>query len=143
RSPLRMEQRRVRRVGGRGRRSQRLRGPVPPGRPRRPGGRAADPDGGVLVVTTVRIPELSLVVLVGVSGSGKSTFAAKHFLPTEVLSSDRFRGMVGDDENDQGVTREAFEALHAVAAIRLRMGRLTVIDATNVQAEARAALVRV
>jgi protein phosphatase len=93
-------------------------------------------------VTTIAIPELSLVVLIGVSGSGKSTFAAKHFLPTEVMSSDRFRGMVGDDENDQGVTKEAFEALHAVAGIRLRMGRLTVIDATNVQPEARAPLVR-
>jgi protein phosphatase len=93
-------------------------------------------------VTTVSIPELSLVVLIGVSGSGKSTFAAKHFLSTEVLSSDRFRGMVGDDENDQSVTKEAFEALHALAGIRLRMGRLTVVDATNVQPEARAPLVR-
>jgi predicted kinase len=93
-------------------------------------------------VTTIAVPELSLVVLVGVSGSGKSTFAAKHFLPTEVLSSDRFRGLVGDDENEQSVTREAFEALHAVAGIRLRLGRLTVVDATNVQTEARAPLVR-
>jgi protein phosphatase len=93
-------------------------------------------------VTTIAIPELSLVVLIGVSGSGKSTFAARHFLPTEVLSSDRFRGLVGDDENDQGVSREAFDALHAVAGIRLHLGRLTVVDATNVQSDARAPLVR-
>jgi protein phosphatase len=88
-------------------------------------------------VTVLRIPRLCLVVLVGVSGSGKSTFAARHFRPTEVLSSDAFRGLVGDDENDQSVTAEAFEALHAVAAQRLKLGRLTVIDATNVQADAR------
>jgi protein phosphatase len=88
-------------------------------------------------VTILRIPRLSLVVLVGVSGSGKSTFAARHFRPTEVLSSDVFRGLVGDDENDQSVTAAAFEALEAVAAQRLRLGRLTVIDATNVLPDAR------
>jgi len=92
-------------------------------------------------VTTIRIPELSLVVLVGVTGSGKSSFAARHFRPTEVLSSDVFRGLVGDDENDQSVTAEAFEALHTVAAKRLAIGRLTVIDATNVQPDARRPLV--
>jgi protein phosphatase len=88
-------------------------------------------------VTAVKIPELSLVVLVGVTGSGKSSFAARHFRPTEVLSSDTFRGLVGDDENDQSVTAAAFEALHAVATQRLKLGRLTVIDATNVQPDAR------
>jgi protein phosphatase len=88
-------------------------------------------------VTVLKIPKLCLVVLVGVTGSGKSTFAARHFRPTEVLSSDAFRGLVGDDENDQSVTAAAFEALHAVAAQRLRLGRLTVIDATNVQPDAR------
>jgi polynucleotide kinase-phosphatase len=88
-------------------------------------------------VTVLRIPRLCLVVLVGVSGSGKSRFAARHFRPTEVLSSDTFRGLVGDDENDQSVTAAAFEALYAVAAQRLKLGRLTVIDATNVQPDAR------
>ena len=34
------------------------------------------------------IPDYCLVVLIGASGSGKSTFAARHFLPTEVVSSD-------------------------------------------------------
>jgi protein phosphatase len=92
-------------------------------------------------VSTIRIPELSLVVLVGVTGSGKSTFAARHFRPTEVLSSDAFRGLVGDDENDQSVTAEAFEALHVVAAKRLSLGRLTVVDATNVEPDARRPLV--
>lgn len=90
---------------------------------------------------TISIPKLSLVVLVGPSGSGKSTFARKHFLSTEVLSSDACRGMVGDNENDQTVTAEAFDVLHHVAAHRLALGRLTVVDATNVQPESRAPLV--
>ena len=89
----------------------------------------------------VTVPELSLVLLIGPSGSGKSTFAAKHFLPTEVLSSDYCRGLVADDENDQAATKDAFEVLHFIAAKRLEAGRLTVIDATNVQPEARKPLV--
>jgi protein phosphatase len=87
------------------------------------------------------IPELSLVVLVGPSGCGKSTFARKHFRPTEVLSSDFCRGLVSDDENDQAATKDAFEVLHFIAAKRLAAGRLTVVDATNVQPEARKPLV--
>ena len=51
--------------------------------------------------------------------------------------------MVADDENDQSASADAFDALHHVAGIRLRRGRLTVVDATNVQPHARAALVRV
>src|ERR1700722_8674244 len=89
----------------------------------------------------ISIPNLSLVVLIGPSGSGKSTFARKHFLPTEILSSDACRGMVSDDENNQAVTNEAFALLHYVAGQRLALGRLTVIDATNVQPEARKPLV--
>ena len=87
----------------------------------------------------ISIPNLSLVVLIGPSGSGKSTFARKHFLPTEILSSDACRAMVSDEENNQAVTTEAFEVLHFIAAKRLAFGRLTVIDATNVQPEARRA----
>jgi protein phosphatase len=89
----------------------------------------------------ISLPNLSLVVLIGPSGSGKSTFARKHFCPTEVLSSDNCRGMVSDDENNQAVTNEAFALLHFIAAQRLALGRLTVIDATNVQPEARKPLV--
>lgn len=89
----------------------------------------------------ITIPELALVVLVGTSGSGKSTFAKRHFLPTEVLSSDYCRGLVSDDENDQAATKDAFDVLYFVAAKRLAAGRLTVIDATNVQVEARKPLV--
>src|SRR4051794_5685516 len=87
------------------------------------------------------LPKLSLVVLVGPSGSGKSTFARRHFKPTEVLSSDFCRGMVSDDENDQTITKDAFEVLRFIAGKRLALGRLAVIDATNVQPEARKPLV--
>src|SRR4051795_6790480 len=85
----------------------------------------------------ITIPELSIVALVGASGSGKSTFARKHFLPTEVISSDFCRGLVSDDENSLDATGDAFDVLKFVAGKRLAAGRLTVIDATNVQAEAR------
>jgi protein phosphatase len=87
------------------------------------------------------VPDPSLVLLVGASGSGKTTFAARHFARTEVLASDAFRAMVADDERDMSATADAFELLHAVAARRLAGGRLTVVDATNVQAEARRPLI--
>ena len=88
------------------------------------------------------IPEFSLVVLIGATGSGKSSFARQHFKPTEIISSDVCRGMISDDENDQVVTAEAFELLHYIAAKRLTHKRLTVIDATNVQREARKPLIQ-
>ena len=75
------------------------------------------------------------------TGSGKSTFARAHFKPTEVISSDFCRGLVADDENDQSATPAAFELLHYIAGQRLAGGRLTVVDATNVQPEARRELV--
>src|SRR5437588_10370853 len=90
---------------------------------------------------TLTIPELSLVALIGVSGSGKSTFARKHFKPTEVLSSDFCRGLVSDDENSLEATNDAFEVLHFIAAKRLAAGKLTVVDATNVQPEGRKSLI--
>ena len=90
---------------------------------------------------TIKIPDLSLVVLIGASGSGKSTFARKHFKATEILSSDYCRGLVSDDENNQAATKDAFEVLHYIATKRLAAGKLTVIDATNVQQEARKPLV--
>ena len=87
------------------------------------------------------VPELSLVVLIGASGSGKSTFARKHFRSTEVISSDYCRALVSDDENDLAATNDAFEVLHFVAGKRLAAGRLTVVDATNVKPEDRKPLV--
>jgi protein phosphatase len=89
----------------------------------------------------ITIPELSLVVLIGPSGCGKSTFGRTHFLPTETVSSDACRALVSDNENDQSATADAFDLLHQIAARRLGRGKLTVIDATNVQPEARKSLV--
>ncbi len=85
----------------------------------------------------IDVPELSLVVLIGASGSGKSTFARAHFALTEVISSDFCRGLVADNENDQSASQDAFDVLHFIASKRLAAGRLTVIDATNVQQDSR------
>ena len=91
---------------------------------------------------TLPVTDLSLVVLVGSTGSGKSTFARRHFKPTEVISSDFCRGLVADDENDQSASGDAFEVLHYIAGKRLAAGRLTVVDATSVQPESRKQLVQ-
>jgi predicted kinase len=88
----------------------------------------------------ILIPEGALVLLVGVAGSGKTTFAARHFAPTEILSSDRFRALVADVEADQAASRAAFEVLHLVTAKRLARRRLSVVDATNLSLRARRAL---
>ncbi|MEU1025416.1 polynucleotide kinase-phosphatase, partial [Streptomyces sp. NPDC005904] len=87
------------------------------------------------------VTDLSLVVLVGATGSGKSTFAHRHFKATEVISSDFCRGLVADDENDQSASRDAFDVLHYIAGKRLAAGRRTVVDATNVQSESRKQLI--
>ena len=91
----------------------------------------------------LRPPADAMVVLIGPSGAGKSTFAARHFTATQVLSSDGFRGMVSDDPRDQTATDAAFELLHAAVALRLARGRLTVVDATNVEDWARERLLGV
>lgn len=85
----------------------------------------------------IELPDFALIVLVGASGAGKSTFAHAHFLPTETLSSDTFRALIGDDETDQSTTADAFEALHTIATLRLKRRKSVVIDATNVQEAAR------
>lgn len=89
----------------------------------------------------IKVPELSLVVLIGVSGSGKSSFAKKHFNRTEILSSDECRALVSDDENSQSATNDAFDVLYYIAGKRLKSGLLTVVDATNVQKESRKGLI--
>src|SRR5262245_11592021 len=83
------------------------------------------------------IPDFSLIVLIGATGSGKSTFACKHFKPTEILSSDYARGLVCDDENDQAASADAFELVGAIAEKRLKNRKLAVIDATNVRSSER------
>ena len=90
---------------------------------------------------TLKLPELSLILLIGSTGAGKSTFARRLFKGTEIVSSDACRALVADDENDQAASGDAFELLHYLVAKRLKRGLLTVVDATNVQAEARKPLV--
>lgn len=85
----------------------------------------------------IELPDFSLVVLIGATGSGKSTFARRHFKPTEIVSSDHARGLVSDDETDQAATADAFDLVRAIADKRLKNRRLTVIDATNVRSEDR------
>ncbi len=91
----------------------------------------------------VRLPSDAMLVLIGPSGSGKSTFATRHFLPTQVLSSDALRALVADDANDQTATDGAFELLHTALALRLARRKLTVVDATSVEAWAREKLLAV
>jgi protein phosphatase len=92
---------------------------------------------------TLEIPALSLVVLIGATSAGKSTFAARRFAPTEVVSSDRMRGWVCDDETNQQASADAFAMVHQLVDVRLRRGRLTVVDATNLEPAHRASLIRI
>jgi len=89
----------------------------------------------------ITIPAEALVLLVGPAGAGKTTFAARHFAASVILSSDAFRERLSGDARDQRISAEAFRALHLVADERLRSGQLTVIDATNVLFASRAALI--
>ncbi|HET6380420.1 MAG TPA: AAA family ATPase [candidate division Zixibacteria bacterium] len=92
---------------------------------------------------TITLPRDALVLLIGPSGSGKTTFARRHFRETQILSSDGMRALVADDANDQTATDAAFELLHALLALRLARGRLSVVDATNVEAWAREQLLAI
>src|SRR5260370_5647426 len=140
-----METIRVRTLGKRSRRTLWLRGSFRACRTRGRGTRGSNTNGCLRSKggrgMKISIPELSLVLLVGPSGCGKSSFARKHFLPTEVVSSDFCRALVSDNENDQSATGDAFDLLHEIIRKRLARGRLTVVDATNVQPEARKSLI--
>jgi predicted kinase len=81
----------------------------------------------------IQIPAIALIVLIGPSGCGKSTFARERFRETEVVSSDRCRALVADDESDQSATRQAFTIFNAIVRARLSLQRLTIADATNLQ----------
>lgn len=90
----------------------------------------------------IELPEPCVVVLIGAAGAGKSTLAARHFAPPEILSSDAFRAMVSGSESDQRATRTAFSILHGQLGKRLLAGRTTVVDATNVTPFARRSVLR-
>ena len=88
------------------------------------------------------IPQNTLVLLCGPAGCGKSTFAAKHFMPTQVVSSDSCRAMVSDDATNQRVSGHAFDLFFFIIEKRLLLRRLTVADATNLKREDRKPLVK-
>ncbi|HJP71011.1 MAG TPA: AAA family ATPase [Candidatus Limnocylindria bacterium] len=100
----------------------------------------ADDLGGRSVFPAISLPADALVLLIGIAASGKSTFAARWFAPTAVLSSDQMRAIITDDPSAQGATDDAFDLLHRILEMRLRRGRLTVVDATNVEDWARGQL---
>ena len=137
RPPLRMDARGVRRLGRRGRRAPRVRGAARAGRARGPRGRRADPDGGVQPMRIERSPTRAWWCWSAPRAPARAPSRARHFAPTEVISSDFCRGLVADDENDQAATADAFAVLNFIAAKRLAQPRLTVVDATNVQRAAR------
>ena len=89
------------------------------------------------------IPRNTLVMLCGPAGCGKSTFAANHFLPTQIVSSDDCRAMVCDDPTNQSVSGHAFDLMYFIIEKRLRLGRLTVADATNLKREDRKPVIKI
>jgi protein phosphatase len=92
-------------------------------------------------VSTLVLPDPSLVVLIGAAGSGKSTLAARLFAADEILSSDALRAIVSGDEADQRASAVAFRILHRTLERRLTDGRLTVVDATNTKPDHRRPLI--
>ncbi|MEJ2229058.1 MAG: AAA family ATPase, partial [Alphaproteobacteria bacterium] len=58
------------------------------------------------------IPDFSMVVMIGATGSGKSSLAERLFLPSEIVSSDACRAIVSDDETDLSATADAFDLVH-------------------------------
>ena len=91
----------------------------------------------------ISIPKTALVLLVGASGSGKSSFAKKHFAQYETVSSDACRGIVSNDENNQAASNDAFELFYYIISMRLKKGLLTVADATNIHPDARKKLISI
>lgn len=89
----------------------------------------------------ITIPDLSLVLLIGPAGSGKTSFAQAHFKPTEVLSLEQVRQLVADGAVDAAATEDAFAALSYLAMRRLAAGRLTVIDDRHLNSHTRRMLI--
>ena len=106
-------------------------------------GTTADDLGGPSISGPIVLPLDALVLLIGIAASGKSTFARAHFAATEILSSDALRALIADDPSAQGATDDAFDLLHRILAMRQRRGRLSVVDATNVEEWARRELLGV
>jgi len=78
----------------------------------------------------VRLIRPSIVLLCGPAACGKSTFAQRHFRPTQIISSDWARGRVCDDEKDQRFNTQAFALVRYLSELRLGLNRLCVVDST-------------
>jgi len=79
---------------------------------------------------------MRLVVLVGLPGSGKSTYLEQ--MGAIGLSSDAIRKLLADDETDQTIHDRVFQTLRYVLRHRLALRRpVTYIDATNLTPEER------
>jgi len=87
--------------------------------------------------TSLRILRPSIVVLCGPAACGKSTFAQRHFRPTQIISSDWARALIADDERDQRVNGQAFALVHFLVEQRLTVNRLCVVDSTALTSQAR------
>ncbi|MGA2597422.1 MAG: AAA family ATPase [Bryobacteraceae bacterium] len=71
-----------------------------------------------------------IVVLVGLPGSGKSTWLAR--LGVNALSSDEMRRLISDDPANQNIHRRVFRLLRDLIKERLELGRPeTYVDATH------------
>lgn len=87
----------------------------------------------------VVLPSPALVVLIGASGSGKSTWADSNFRPGQVLATDAFRALVGSGPSDQTAGTEAFALLDQLLEMRLAKGLTTVVDTVGLDLNQRAA----
>jgi alkanesulfonate monooxygenase SsuD/methylene tetrahydromethanopterin reductase-like flavin-dependent oxidoreductase (luciferase family)/predicted kinase len=91
---------------------------------------------------TIRLPTPSLVVLVGVAGAGKSSWAARWFPAAAVVATDDLRAVVGRDRHDLRATKDAMEVLDLIVTKRLARGLTTVIDSTALDPAVRSAFRR-
>ena len=89
----------------------------------------------------IHLPEKSLVLLIGASSAGKSTFARNHFPAQAVVASDHCRTMVADSDQVLDANDATFAVLHLIVEKRLERGLFTVVDATNLDPNGRKTLV--
>lgn len=82
-----------------------------------------------------------LVVMVGLSGSGKSTVAKERYATHTYISSDDLRAELYGDVNDQRHNGKIFEEMFRRSIAALEMGQSVVYDATNLSAKRRKSLI--
>jgi len=91
------------------------------------------------------LPQRTLLVLCGIAGAGKSTFARtfieEHYeqglRETSIVSSDYCRALICDDDTNQRASRDAFDLFYYITQKRMLQGRFTLVDSTALQAHTR------